>query len=76
VPTQAVITQVHKQLDYLQLHKQTTKKQIEFASPKCLHQMWVPMKENKMIKDDMVTLALDTTNEKDNDTYIACSTHG
>jgi hypothetical protein len=34
------------------------------------------MKENKMIKDDMVALALDTTNEKDNDAYIAHSTHG
>jgi hypothetical protein len=34
------------------------------------------MKKNKTIKDDMVALAPNTTNEKDNDTYIACSTHG
>ncbi len=38
--------------------------------------MWVPMKGNKMIKDDMVALAPNTTNEKDNDAYIAHSTHG
>ncbi len=35
-----------------------------------------PNERNKTIKDDMVALALDTTNEKDDDTYIACSTHG
>jgi len=32
-------------------------------------------KENKMIKDDMVALAPDTTNEKGNDAYIAHTQH-
>jgi hypothetical protein len=35
-----------------------------------------PNEEIKLIKDDMVALAQDTTNEKDNDASIACSIHG